>query len=227
MGSAISTILAPSLRWSETHRKRHKTLTDWARQAILQTAQTLVAPPPSYRRRRRQLFGTGPACCCVPPCLCDHPAAAGCQFFKPAPKPRKGQRGRPPLKGLRLPKLSAVLANKKTVWTSVVVSQWYNAQRRKLAVATGTAVWYHAGIPPVPIRWVLVRDPSGEHEPSAFLSTDLAATPAMILGWFVSRWRVRNHLPRGARPSWRRDAATVVRSRHSPHHPSFAGIVPR
>lgn len=45
-------------------------------------------------------------------------------------------------------------------------------------------------IPPVPIRWVLVRDPSGEHEPSAFLSTDLAATPATILGWFVSRWRV-------------------------------------
>ena len=40
------------------------------------------------------------------------------------------------------------------------------------------------------IRWVLVRDPTGEHEPAAFLSTDLDATPAMILGWFVSRWRV-------------------------------------
>ena len=39
------TILAPSLRWSETHRKRHKTLTDWARQAILQTKRWLP-----YRR---------------------------------------------------------------------------------------------------------------------------------------------------------------------------------
>jgi hypothetical protein len=86
--------------------------------------------------------------------------------------------------------LRAVLASKKTVWTSVAVSQWYNAQHRKLLVATGTAVCYHAGIPPVPIRWVLVRDPTGEHEPAAFLSTDLDATPAMILGWFVSRWRV-------------------------------------
>lgn len=47
-----------------------------------------------------------------------------------------------------------------------------------------------AGVPPVPIRWGLVRDPHGEHEPAAFLSTDLEATPAMILGWFVSRWRV-------------------------------------
>jgi hypothetical protein len=33
-----------------------------------------------------------------------------------------------------------------------------------------------------------VRDPSGEREPQAFLSTDLAAEPERILGWFVSRW---------------------------------------
>ena len=83
-----------------------------------------------------------------------------------------------------------MLKNKKTVWTSVVVSQWYNAQQRRLFIATGTALWYHTGIAPVPIRWVLVRDPSGEHEPAAFLSTGLDAQPASILGWFVSRWRV-------------------------------------
>jgi DDE superfamily endonuclease len=34
-------VLAPSARWSEIHRKRHKTLTDWARQAILQTKRQL------------------------------------------------------------------------------------------------------------------------------------------------------------------------------------------
>lgn len=43
---------------------------------------------------------------------------------------------------------------------------------------------------PVSIRWVLVRDPSGEHEPAALLSTDLDAQPATIPGWLVSRWRV-------------------------------------
>ena len=111
-------------------------------------------------------------------------------LFRPAPKRRPGQRGRTPLKGRALPKLSAVLKNKKTIWTSVVVSQWYNAQQRRLLVATGIALWYRAGIAPVPIRWVLVRDPSGEHEPAAFLSTDLDAQPATILGWFVSRWRL-------------------------------------
>ena len=65
-----------------------------------------------------------------------------------------------------------------------------NAQQRTLLTTTGTALWYKAGVAPVPIRWVPVRDPTGEHEPAAFLSTDLKATPAMILGWFVSRWRV-------------------------------------
>lgn len=42
----------------------------------------------------------------------------------------------------------------------------------------------------MPIRWALVRDPSREHEPVAFLSTAPKATPATILGCFVSRWRV-------------------------------------
>ena len=37
---------------------------------------------------------------------------------------------------------------------------------------TGTAVWYHSGLPPAPIRWVLVRDPTGVRDPQAFLCTE-------------------------------------------------------
>ena len=93
--------------------------------------------------------------------------------------------------------------------TAVQLQQWYSAQQRKLLTATGTAVWYHSGLPPVPIRRVLVRDPSGEHDPQAFLSTDLNAEPATILGFFVSRWRVettfqevRAHLGVETRRRW-------------------------
>jgi hypothetical protein len=68
------------------------------------------------------------------------------------------------------------------------MSEWYGGQRCRLHTATGTAIWYHAGLPPVPIRWVLVRDPSGIRKPQAFLCTDLDATPAAILGRFVYRW---------------------------------------
>ena len=49
---------------------------------------------------------------------------------------------------------------------------------------------HHSGLPPAPIRWVLVRDPTGVRDPQAFLCTDLDATPVEILGWFVSRWSI-------------------------------------
>src|SRR4029434_8603596 len=35
------TVLAPSERWSKAHDRRHKTLTDWARQAIRQVKRWL------------------------------------------------------------------------------------------------------------------------------------------------------------------------------------------
>ena len=48
---------------------------------------------------------------------------------------------------------------------------------------------------------VLVRESTGEHEPQAFLCTDLDAAPLDILRWFVRRWsievtfaEVRRHL---------------------------------
>ncbi len=59
-----------------------------------------------------------------------------------------------------------------------------------MEVATGTAVWYHAGLPLVPLRWVLIRDPAGTFEPQALLCTDPAARPEQILGWFVQRWQL-------------------------------------
>jgi hypothetical protein len=56
---------------------------------------------------------------------------------------------------------------------------------------------------------VLVRDPSGEKEPQAFLCTDLDADPVDILRWFVRRWRVettfeeaRRHLGLETQRQW-------------------------
>ena len=41
---------------------------------------------------------------------------------------------------------------------------------------------------PVPIRWVLVRDPKGRVRPSALLCTDVNLPVAQIVGHFVRRW---------------------------------------
>ncbi len=70
-----------------------------------------------------------------------------------------GQIGRPRLKGKRLRKLTQVLQDAKTVWTTLIIANWYGEGRRKVVIVSGTAVWYHTGMPPVPMRRVLIRDP--------------------------------------------------------------------
>ena len=61
-------------------------------------------------------------------------------LFAPAPPPRPGRRGRRPLKGARLPKLTEVLANPATVWTKLEVTDRYGGDSRVLDIASGTAV---------------------------------------------------------------------------------------
>src|SRR3712207_4683808 len=67
--------------------------------------------------------------------------------------------GRPRLKGERLPNLSVVAEDSSTAWRSITVADWYGKAERTLETISATAVWYSTGLPAVPIRWVLVRDP--------------------------------------------------------------------
>jgi hypothetical protein len=183
------TVLAPSARWSEGQGRRHKALTDWARQAILQSKRWLadrrvVVVADSSFAALELIAAVRRHVCLITRLRLD------ASLFEPAPKRRPGQIGRPALKGKRRPKLSAMLADPKTVWTSVMLTEWYGGQTRKLEYVSNTAVWYHNGLPPAAIRWVLVRDPSGQRDAQAFLCTDLDLEPEAILGRFVSRWRI-------------------------------------
>ena len=49
-------------------------------------------------------------------------------------------------------------------------------------------MWYHSGLPPVVLRWVLIRDPKGRFEPQALLSTNPTLAATQIVGAFVRRW---------------------------------------
>ena len=183
------TILAPSERYNTARGRRHKKLTDWARQAILQMRRWLpkrkiVVVADSSFAALDLIAAVRRHVCFVTRLRLD------ASLFEPAPKRRAGQNGRPPKKGRRLPKLSMRLEDKKTRWTRLSMPYWYGDKRCILEIVTGTAVWYHCGLAPAPICWVLVRDPTGVRDPQAFLGTDLDATPVAILGWFVSRWSV-------------------------------------
>ena len=54
-------------------------------------------------------------------------------------------------------------------------------------MTSATAVWSHSGLPPVPIRSVLIRDPTAKFAPQALLSTRLDLDPAQLLTWFMQR----------------------------------------
>ena len=186
-GLPFLTVLAPSQRYDDGKGRRHKKLTDWARQGILQIRRWLpnrliVVIADSSFSAIELIAAVLRHVCFVTRLRLD------ANLFEPPPQGRSGKRGRPPKKGRKLPKLTEVLADPATRLDhdpDVGVVRW---ERCRLDIATGTALWYHAGLPPVPIRWVLVRDPAGIRKPQAFLCTDLDATPAAILGWFVHRW---------------------------------------
>ena len=129
-------------------------------------------------------------------------------LYSPAPPRQPGQNGRPPLKGRRLPALKALLDLPTVPWIEVSAA-WYDGTTRTVELTSQTAVWYRSGKPPVPLRWVLVRDPQGEFTPQALLCTDPSADPTQILEWFVLRWQlevtfqeVRAHLGVETQRQW-------------------------
>ncbi len=66
---------------------------------------------------------------------------------------------------------------------------------RAVEVVWETAVWSHTGLPPVPlrwvlIRWVLIRDPHGQCRTHALRWTEWTASPVPLRAWFVPRWQL-------------------------------------
>jgi len=184
----VLTALAPSARYDAERGRRHKTLTDWARQMLLVVRRwwperAIIAVADSTYAALEFLAA----------CRSWHKPVTvvtrlrlDAALYDPAPPRRPHQTGRPRVKGPRQPTLAA---DPSTVWTEVTVTHWYGAGERTVEVVSATAVWYHSGLPPVPLRWVLIRDPQGRFPTQALLCTDLAIAPAQILTWFIQRWQ--------------------------------------
>ena len=91
------------------------------------------------------------------------------------------QNGRPRKKGAHRPTLQHVLKDSQTRWTPLTVTNWYGGGAREVETCTETAVWYHAGLLPVAIRWLLLRDPQGEFEPQVLVTTHLSHAPGQMV----------------------------------------------
>jgi len=204
------TVLAPSERYYQKQGKTPKKLSDWARQMVLQLRRWLpnrylvLVGDSTYAVLELLHF-----CQSLPnPVTFITRLRLDAGLYEPAPPRHPGQKGRPRVKGKRLPTLKQLLQEPSTTWERVTVN-WYDCTQRILEIVSDTAVWYHSGLPPVPIRWVLVRDPLGELETQAFLCTDLLVTPTQVIEWFVLRWQmevtfqeVRTHLGVETQRQW-------------------------
>jgi hypothetical protein len=118
-------------------------------------------------------------------------------LYDPAPPaPRKGQRGRKPKKGPRLPspKQAAAKADRKRsdtgswLWQAVRVLAY--GKQRHLQAVSYRAVWPHVlGLRPIQI--VVVRDPAGKMRDCYLFTTDLqASSVAWVITQFAWRWSI-------------------------------------
>jgi hypothetical protein len=205
------TILAPSERFYEKATRAHKKLTEVMRQGLLQVRRWWPDRPLvfvadnsyaviEFLWQMTQL---------------PNPITMVVRFrmdaalYEPAASRKPKQMGRTRKKGQRLPTLLAVAADSQTAWTRHVLRYWYGEVKRTIEFTSQTAIWFHSGEPPLPIRWVIVRDPFGRFKTQALLCTDLKATPLQIIQWFIQRWQmevtqreVREHLGVETQRQW-------------------------
>jgi hypothetical protein len=180
-------VLATTPEVSERLGKRHKTVGMWAHQMISlvrrwlpsrslklmgDTAYSILELGLQANEQQVTLITTG---------------RLDAVLHEPPPERTQHTIGRPRVVGKRLPALEQVLWDPETVWQKLTLD-WYGEGERSLEICTGTALWYRYGSPPLPIRWVLTRDPSGKRPPKAIFSTNPAQTAEEIIKDFMKRW---------------------------------------
>ncbi|CAA9242024.1 MAG: Mobile element protein [uncultured Acetobacteraceae bacterium] len=209
------TALASSGRHARGRGRRHRRLTAWVRQALLQLARwppdrRIVAVADRSYAALELLHAVRGRVCVVARLRLD------ARLFDPPPPGTPRTIGRPRVVGTQRPTLAQRLHRPDTPWCRLEVGGWCGGGGHRLVeAASGTAVWHHTGLPTVPVRWVLVRDPQRRFDPQAPLCTDLSAEPADVLSWFIRRWSVeatfaeaRRHLGVETQRQWS-DAAVA------------------
>lgn len=174
------TCLCPSERYYKERGRAHRKLTERARQMLLLVKRWLpqrevVVVADSSFAALELLDAVRQQVTMITRLRMD------AALYTPAPARKARQMGRPRKKGARLPTIKEVLDDPTTQWQALTINGWYGEREQRVEVASGTCVWYHAGMPSVPIRWVLVRDPREKFETQAFLCTNPAVEPQQIL----------------------------------------------
>lgn len=192
----LLTLLAPSERSNRQRGRRHKLLTDWARQGALQICRwiperDIVFVGDSGFAVHELAHAIGGRATLISRLRLD------ANLFASPPERGAHTLGRPALKGSPLPKLKTLLSNPTTPWKRITVSAWYGREHHKaLEITSNTALWYRPGTPPKPIRWVLVRDPEGRRAPKLSSAPTQRSIPPTSSLCLSAAGRSRSPLPK-------------------------------
>jgi len=180
-------VLATTPEVSERLGKRHKTIAMWAQQMISLVRRWLpdrsikLMGDTAYSVLELGLHANAQQVTLITTGRLD------AVLHEPPPERTRHTIGRPRVVGKRLPALEQVLQDPQTVWQKLTLD-WYGEGERTLEICTGTALWYRYGCDPLPIRWVLTRDPSSKRPPKALFSTDPTQPAEQIIRDFMKRW---------------------------------------
>lgn len=182
-------VLLTTPKVSQQLGKRHKTVAQVSGQMVQWARRVLPG-------RRIKLIGDGAysvielgLTCRASGVSLIAPLRLDARLFGPPPSVLGKQVGRPAVVGQRLPNLEQVACQSSTLWQRSQVA-WYDGRRKVLDWTTGIARWYSTGTAPLPIRWVLVRDPAGMLPTRAYFSTDLEQPAPTIVTDVVKRWSI-------------------------------------
>ena len=129
------------------------------------------------------------------------------------PPDRTGRRGRPRVRGTRLPSLALAAT---AGFTQVTVTRYGKATTVQAAVVT--CLWYTVfGTRHVQV--VLVRDRSAAGYDLALVTTDLDACPAQVIERYAARWSIEVTIEDAKQEFGAGQAPQPHRERGPPHHP--------
>jgi hypothetical protein len=202
------TVLEPSEKSTKKQGKPHKTTLDWSVQMVMQLVRWAPAIP-------FILVGDGGFACAKLAWTCFKNNIAlvsrlkiNARIYALPEEAPVGKRGRKPKKGVRLISFKEILTREDLPWEDVEIAG-YDGKKKRVQYLTNTAIWGADGFCPIAIRWVLVRDPTGEMDPLPLMSTDVNLTAVKIMELYVDRWGLevtfqesREHLGVESQKQW-------------------------
>lgn len=182
------TTLIPSEEGNKIANKKHKTLQTWTCQIIIQIRRW-------FRDRKIILIADNEFATAGIALQCIKQNISFVSRLKLNARlfdfPFHNHMGRPRNKGLRLPNITDILVDLSVNWVIKKVS-WYGGVYKEIEFVTGTCLWHvmtHSSSP-IPIRYVLLRDPAGQFKPVLLMCTDIDLDPVQIIESYVERWNI-------------------------------------